>query len=90
MKWKDLENQEKAITDEELINNYEKWNMNYVFQKNRFREDTLALFIDMVDIKIIIKYQKFSVEFANKYIVDRILNYVDRDPPSMNDVIMFQ
>jgi hypothetical protein len=59
------------------------WNMllftaDILIQKGELTEDKLIMIIDLVDIKKVVKYNKLSQEFIDKYIIPRI-DYDDYD-----------
>jgi hypothetical protein len=58
-------------------------------QKGGLDESQLALIIDLVDLRKIVKYNKLSDEFINKYIIPRI-DYDDYDGIDLYDIEKYQ
>ncbi len=58
-------------------------------QKGCLDESQLALIIDLVDLRKIVKYNKLSTEFINKYIIPRI-DYDDYDGIDLYDIEKYQ
>jgi type IV secretory pathway component VirB8 len=58
-------------------------------QKGCLNETQLALIIDLVDLKKLVKYNKLSKDFIEKYVVPRI-NYDDYDDIDLYDIEKYQ
>jgi hypothetical protein len=58
-------------------------------QKGMLSEDQLSKIIDLVDIKKIVKYNKLSKEFIEKYIIPRI-DYDDYDGLCLYEIEKYQ
>jgi hypothetical protein len=58
-------------------------------QKGILSEDQLALIIDLVDLKKLVKNNKLSGEFIEKYVVPRI-DYDDYDGIDLYDIERYQ
>jgi hypothetical protein len=58
-------------------------------QKGCLNETQLALIIDLVDLKKLVKYNKLSKEFIEKYVVPRI-DYDDYDGIDLYDIEKYQ
>ena len=58
-------------------------------QKGCLNENQLLLIVDLVDIKKIVKYNKLSKEFIEKYIIPRI-DYDDYDGIDLYDIEKYQ
>ncbi len=76
--------------------NLEKYTWNHllfvadiIVQRGGLSEDQLALLVDLVDIKKIVKNNKLSQEFIDKYIVPRI-DYDDYDGIDLYDIEKYQ
>ncbi len=76
--------------------NFDNYNWNHllfvadiIVQKGILSEDQLALLVDLVDIKKIVKNNKLSQEFITKYIIPRI-DYDDYDGLDLYDIEKYQ
>jgi hypothetical protein len=74
-------------------NNY-TWNhllftADILVQKGCLDESQLSLIVDLVDIKKIVKYNKLSQGFIEKYIIPRI-DYDDYDGLDLYDIEKYQ
>jgi hypothetical protein len=58
-------------------------------QNGTLTEDQLSKIIDIVDIKKIVKFNKLSIEFIDKYIIPRI-DYDDYDGLDLYDIEKYQ
>ncbi len=58
-------------------------------QKGVLDESQLALIIDLVDLKKLVKYNKLSKDFIEKYVVPRI-DYDDYDGIDLYDIEKYQ
>jgi hypothetical protein len=58
-------------------------------QKGCLDEDQLTLIVDLVDIKKIVKYNKLSNDFIEKYIIPRI-DYDDYDVIDLYEIEKYQ
>ena len=58
-------------------------------QGGTLNEEQLGYIIDLVDIKKILKYNKLSTEFIDKYIIPRI-DYDDYDGLDLYDIEKYQ
>ena len=77
-----------------MDNNNFTWNKllfmaDILVQKGSLDENQLSLIIDLVDIKKIVKYNKLSKDFINKYIIPRI-DYDDYDGIDLYDIEKYQ
>ena len=58
-------------------------------QRGVLGEDQLAIIIDLVDLKKLVKYNKLSSEFIEKYVVPR-LDYDDYDGIDLYEIEKYQ
>lgn len=58
-------------------------------QKGCLNEDQLSIIVDLVDIKKIVKYNKLSNDFIEKYIIPRI-DYDDYNGIDLYDIEKYQ
>ena len=58
-------------------------------QKGCLDENQLSLIVDLVDIKKIVKFNKLSQEFIDKYIIPRI-DYNDYEGIDLYDIEKYQ
>ena len=58
-------------------------------QQGKLNEEQLSKIIDIVDIKKIVKFNKLSNEFIEKYIIPRI-DYDDYDGIDLYDIEKYQ
>ena len=77
-----------------MDNNNFTWNKlvfmaDILVQRGSLDENQLSLIIDLVDIKKIVKYNKLSKDFINKYIIPRI-DYDDYDGIDLYDIEKYQ
>ena len=76
--------------------NTEKYNWNTLLftadilvQRGELSEEQLKIIIDIVDIKKVVKFNKLSEDFINKYIIPRI-DYDDYDGIDLYDIEKYQ
>ncbi len=69
--------------------NYLLFTADILVQKGCLSEDQLAIIIDLVDLKKLVKNNKLSQEFIDKYVVPRI-NYDDYDGIDLYDIEKYQ
>ncbi len=77
-----------------MDNNNHTWNhllftADILVQKGCLDESQLSLIVDLVDIKKIVKYNKLSKGFIEKYIIPRI-DYDDYDGLDLYDIEKYQ
>jgi hypothetical protein len=60
-----------------------------IIQKGCLNEDQIASIIDILDIKKVVKFNKLSQEFIDKYIIPRI-DYDDYDGIDLYDIEKYQ
>ena len=75
-------------------NNKYSWNQllftaDILVQQGKLKEEQLSKIIDIVDIKKIVKFNKLSNEFIEKYIIPRI-DYDDYDGIDLYDIEKYQ
>jgi polyhydroxyalkanoate synthesis regulator phasin len=58
-------------------------------QQGKLTEEQLTMVVDLVNIKKIVKYNKLSKEFIEKYIIPRI-DYDDYDGLDLYDIEKYQ
>mgnify|MGYP006148818703 CR=1 FL=1 len=84
--WKNLKTSSKTLTDEYIINNCDSLDLDYVFQANQLHESTLLQLIDLVDLRTLVRTQKFSTQFANNHIIPRLKNYSSKTPLELEEI----
>ncbi len=60
-----------------------------IIQKGCLNEDQIASIIDIVDIRKVVKFNKLSQKFIDKYIIPRI-DYDDYDGIDLYDIEKYQ
>jgi hypothetical protein len=63
--------------------------VNILVQEGKLTEEQLTMVVDLVNIKKIVKYNKLSKEFIEKYIIPRI-DYDDYDGLDLYDIEKYQ
>jgi hypothetical protein len=63
--------------------------VNILVQEGKLTEEQLTMVVDLVNIKKIVKYNKLSKEFIEKYIIPRI-DYDDYDGLDLDDIEKYQ
>ncbi len=58
-------------------------------QQGKLTEEQLTMVVDLVNIKKIVKYNKLSKDFIEKYIIPRI-DYDEYDGLDLNDIEKYQ
>lgn len=89
-KWDNLDKSSGNLTDVDIINNCNNLDLDYVLQNNKLNEDTLVKLIDLVDLRTLIRNQKISVCFANKYVVPRLAKYTSKTPLTLTEIMSYQ
>jgi len=78
------------ISEEEIMLNPHKYNLNYIVKNIKLKESTLSEIASQVDLDIILKYQKLSANFI-------IANFIEENKTTrrekdidINDIKLYQ